>query len=448
MDISISGADIAIRTPFAEGFDLTQVLRGMAPTAGDRNDPVDFRLAGLVRRGHRDIWHVDRVLAFSTDECSPFVINGEDVGGNHGHPCGMGVRADRHGLSLRDVGTYWTDETGLGWTLLRIVDQDGLLFLSDNTGPSETDYAFANAIAGRLARADGCTLIPAGQHPGQQLTPAIRRIRCDVAYEQHGAWQPLRGGCEGVDRCRITEVYEVICPATVAEALRAERPDGGYAVQPSLAAGRAMAIHRMTYTVEPDGTILCDFDHSVVMPVHLTWYLGIMAQEKCDVFGGGVHRVIPGTKAFTCQGQAYDFSRPYDTTRSPMPATFSLTPDNWLDPARPPDRQLDVLRDGAGRDQVAFACGFLPVYDAAPSIRSQNITDAGDIVASCKTYPTFAGGKHNTRPIQRMRGVAYKKYFQPKGSGDLSYGVRYNGVDYLFIDKYERNKSCLLSVSF
>lgn len=225
MDISLNGGDVVFRTAFSEEYDLMQVLRGVRPGLVDRNEPVDFRLAGLVRRGHRDIWHADRVLAFSTDECAPFVINGEDIAGNHGHPGGMRIRAAGHGCTCWDVGADWQDESGLRWTLLRVENENELLFLSDNIGPSETAYAFSDHVTGNLhCLTDGRMLHPTAQSPGQQLTRAIRHIRCDMAYEVEGVWRPLSGYHTGADRARIVEEYEVICPSTVAAALRANRP--------------------------------------------------------------------------------------------------------------------------------------------------------------------------------------------------------------------------------
>ncbi len=153
MDAAKSGADLAVRTAFSERYDLLQIMRGLESVPG-QNSPVDFRLAALCDREQPDIWHADRVLAFSTDECPPLVINGEDIGGNHGQPCLIRVTAPAHNLSAKDTGSFWKDGSGLGFTLVKAESRDTLLFLSDNMGPSETDYRFADRITGCLTPAD------------------------------------------------------------------------------------------------------------------------------------------------------------------------------------------------------------------------------------------------------------------------------------------------------
>ena len=437
MDVSRNGGEIAFRTRFSAEYDLVQVLCGLASTP-DRNCPVDFRLAALQHRGCRDIWHMDQVLAFSTDECAPMVLNGEDIGGNHGHPCAIRVHAPQHGLHVRDVGSLWQDETGLTFTLLRVESAQALLFLSENIGPSKLAYAFSERITGTLRCLDTGTLLhPQGQQGHVQLTPAIRHTRREALCLQDGQWTEITHN-EGCQRAEIREEYEIINPATVAQALREGRPESGYTVQPSLAVGEAMFLHRMTYRIEPDGAILCDFDHACLQDVPMPCYLGVMHQLKCDAYGGGVWRYMPKVRPFTAKGKAVDFTRPFPTTQDTLPDNFPLTPDLWTDPASPPDRQIDFLRRADGTMAVGFASGFLPVDDGAPAIRAGNITDAATIVSSCKTYPTFAGGlvnmKTGGRSFPRLRGVAYKKYFLPQGQEASLYTIPHGGDTYVYMD--------------
>lgn len=446
LDAARNGGDVAFRAPFSDEYDLVQILRGLTSTPY-ANHPVDFRLAALQRKGHPDIWHMDQVLAFSTDECSPMVINGEDIGGNHGHPCGVRVTAPGHGKDVRDVGSLWQDEAGMRWTLLRVESADRLLFLSDNIGPSVTAYDFADHVNGVLRYVEnglhGDEIIPQRQAGKVQLTPAIRHLQRDALCFRDGQWQEIGGYEEGCEKAEIREVYEIINPATVAEALRAARPAEGYASQPSLAVGEAMMLHRMTYRIGGDGAILCDFEHQLLQDVHMPCYLGIMHQEKCDVYGGGVWRYIPKLKPFEAGGHDLDLSRPYRTTADTMPDYKYLTSDLWTNPASPPDRQIDFIRRADGSHAVAFASGFLPVYDGEPSRRAASITEAATLVRSCKTYPTFAGGATCQQSFPHLRGVAYKKYFLPQ-SGDASvYTVSDGENTYLYMDVYASSPKCI-----
>ena len=447
MDISRNGGEIAFRTAFSDEYDLVQVLHGLS-SIPERNCPVDFRLAALQRKGHPDIWHMDQVLAFSTDECSPMVIHGEDIGGNHGHPCALRVTAPGHGKTVGDVGTLWQDEGGMRFTLLRVENADGLLFLSENIGPSKLEYAFADRIVGALTCADtGEKLLPRAQQGGAQLTPAIRHIRREAVCLKDGVWQEIGGWVQGADCAEIREVYEIVNPATVARAIREGRPEGGYPLQPSLAAGEAMFLHKMTYRVENDGTILCDFDHACLQDVPMSCYLGIMYQEKCDFYGGGLWRYIPKVKPFTGKGIPLDFSRPYRTTAATLPDYVPLTPDTWTNPASPPDRQIDFIRRSDGSDAVAFAAGFLPVYDGAPAKRRGNITEAATLVKSCKTYPNFAGGMRCRESYPRLRGIAYKKYFLPEQAGACAHTVPCGEDTYLYMDFYANEPRQLHAVT-
>ena len=439
MDISRNGGEVVFRTAFSAEHDLLQVLCGLSSVEG-RNSPVDFRLAALQRKGHPDIWHADQVLAFCTDECSPMVINGEDNGGNHGQPCGISINAPAHGKTVGDVGSLWMDDAGLIFTLLRVVSADTLLFLSENIGPSVTQYAFAKAVTGTLRMVEGAlhpdAIVPQRQRGGMQLSPAIRHVQREALCLKDGCWREISGYDEGCDRAEIREVYEIINPATVAQAIREGRPAGGYTMQPSLAAGEAMFLHRMTYRIEPDGTILCDFDHQLLQEVQMPYYLGIMHQVKCDLYGGGVWRYIPKVKPFEAQGKQVDFTRPFLTNEETLPDYVPLTPDTWTNPASPPDRQIDWIRRADGTMAVGFAAGFLPVHDGAPEVRAGNITDACTIVKSCKTYPTFAGGLRAKGNFPTLRGIAYKKYFLPTGEGASLYTVPDGRDTYVYMDFY------------
>ena len=443
MDAAKSGADLALRTAFSERYDLLQIMRGLEALPG-QNSPVDFRLAALCDRDQTDIWHADRVLAFSTDECPPLVINGEDIGGNHGQPCLIRVAAPGHNLSAKDIGSCWKDESGLGFTLMKTESRDTLLLLSDNIGSSETEYRFADRITGCLTRmdADSEKIVPQRQECGIQLTPAIRHTERKALCFKHGEPAEIINEVRGCERVEIREAYEIINPATVAEAIKGAKSTGD--VEPPLNAGKALAKMRLVYRFEDDGAVIIEFGAEALGGANIDCFLGVMHQLKCDAFGGGVSRYIPGLKPVTQRGKTCDFSRPYTLQSDTVPERLLLTGDTWLDPDFPPDRQIDFLSDVNGRKVVGFASGFLPLLDGEPSYRARHITEAGTLVRSCKSYPTFLGGELNAQRalngkadapnFSRIRGAAYRKYFTPALGDAVTYTIPYNGEEYVYMD--------------
>ena len=79
MDISFNRDHVVFSTDFDENNRLLQMLQGLQLP----DYPIDFLCAGLQRRSCRDIWHIDRLLSFATDECATFRLNGMVAGGHH-----------------------------------------------------------------------------------------------------------------------------------------------------------------------------------------------------------------------------------------------------------------------------------------------------------------------------------------------------------------------------
>ncbi|MBQ3133549.1 MAG: hypothetical protein IJC17_04665 [Clostridia bacterium] len=442
MDISLHAEKLAIRTPFTPAHNLVQCFRGVKAGQLDYNCPVDFLSAGLQRATEPDIWHMDIVLALCTDESAPLRVNNAYIGSNHGEPCGVAVTASAHGKTVADVGSLWQDALGVKWTLMRVMSPDRLLFVSENIGVSETDYAFADKIHGELVyishgvHTDAVTV--ESQGGSVQLYRAARFLSRDLYYYKEGVRYPVTGYHTDCDSAELVEEYDVINPATVAEALRAARPEDGYAAEPDLAIGTPMLRYRMIYHVLGDGTVLCDFEHTRLQDVTWTEHMGLMYQSKCDVYGGGIWRYIPKTKPFALDGESYDFSVPRDTTVEPFPKSLNMTAEHWTDPAFPPDRQIDFIRRPDGSAVAAFAGGFLPLYDGDPAVRREHLSKSLLLIRTRKTYPYIASGDYS---MDRVRGIGYKKYFPQADPRHSLYSVACDGKTYVYADFFGKSKS-------
>ena len=444
MDIAVHKTYAVFRTPFSETEDLVQAFSGVRPGGINDQDPVDYHYAALIRRECRDIWHADRVLALSTDEAPPQVIAGMDVGGNHAPECAVAAEI-RGNLSFADIGTLWRDEKGVSWTFLRPLPDGRALFLSENTGPSETDYAFEKKIAGSLLRADGKTLRAGSQEPRYPMASCIRHVERKITALKNGRWRRADNGMAGCEQGKIREVYEIVNPVSAARALRDNRPAGGYDREQSLAIGDAMLRVEKTFTVCAGGTVVTEFAYRALQPIRWQGFLALMYQEKCCPAGGSVRRYIPGLKPFCDGGAQYDFSMPYDLS-GPFPVSFPAGPDTWTDPLFPPDRQIEQIRFGPSGRCAAFTAGILPVDDGAPEIRRGSISDALRLVASRKTYLTFCGSsslnecmRNPDRVFTRAKGTVYRKYYLSDADSSL-FVIPHRGVQWLYADWMSEKK--------
>lgn len=452
MDISLHRTQLCVRTNFSEEKDLIQIFSGMASEHLNYNDPIDFRVAGLQRKGHCDIWHVDTVLAASTDEAAPVMLLSDWMGSNHGYGCAVKAYVPGHDKDCADIGSLWMDEEGMEWTLLRLEEGEQLLFVSKNIGASKEDFNFANKIIGKLTYVKaGSNVLPItiqSQQGNVQLTRAIRHLHRDLYYWKDGERHCITGYHSQCDRVELVEEYEIINPATVVDALRKARPTEGYSCIQDLAIGEPILRYKIIFYIENDGTVICEFDHRLLQNVYWKTCMGIMYQEKCDVYNEGVWRYIPKLLPFTdTDGKVYDFSVPYNTSGEDFPHLYPLVKDTWACPDSPPDRQIDFIR-GAESFAYGFVGGYLPLYDGVPSVRKDNIEEAATLIYTRKTYPSFMSrpqyeGSDLKSDNRTSHGVAYKKYFVPTDNACNYYTVSFEGVTYIYVDFWAKDEKSI-----
>ncbi|MDD6309319.1 MAG: hypothetical protein PUB07_08240 [Clostridia bacterium] len=432
MYVSLSKNHALFRTPYSDTHDLVQIFRGLIFSQRTINGAIDFMNAGLIQNGKPDYWHIDVPFAISNDETTPCRINQEWIGGNHGHPCVVHLAVKNHDKTYADIGSLWVDGEGTKFTLVSIVDEEILGFVSENIGESDMRYAFKKSIAESLTYishgVNTGTIAADGTQTIAYLAPAIRFLKKQVVGYQNGESFLIHGGAE-CDYAEMQEEFEIMNPALVSDALRANRPEGGYTEQPSLAIGKPMLRQSKIYRIAADGTVLCIFNLEKLMDVDFEHCMCVMYQEKIDIYGGGIHRALPGVLPFQEGEDSFDFSMPIALYPGPYPQDVKLTASYWENPAWPPDRFVDVFRDRDGHDHLGFACGYLPILDGEPSVRRENLTFAAHLYRTRKAYPTFLSGG-----VTKARGVAYKKYFASQTDKTSVYTVPYENQTYIYAD--------------
>lgn len=441
MIVSKTATAVLFITPFDENFNLVQRFRNIGNDMRSYNGPIDFMDSGLIRKDQRDIWHMDVFFASNTDEATPCHINGRYIGANHQCDCAVSVYAPNHGKTLADVGSLWVDEKGIKFTLLDI-EEDKLVFLSENVGESQELYKFSS-VTGELSYVENGENTSSIRYERQTVgfvSRSIRHKRKRIVGYVNGKEFYVYGGLE-CDYAEIQEEYEILNPATQSEGLRKARPKGGFTEKPNFAEfGDGMLSYKMTYRIMPDGCVLCIFDVKKLSDVRLDHFMGAMVQEKIDVYGGGIWRYLPKTKPFTTPEGVFDFSNRISLAQKEFPVRYAMTKKDWTDELSPPDRFIDYFKDGQGVDKLGFACGYLPILDGEPSIRRERIETSMVVVNTRKAYPFFMSGD-----VSDCKGVAYKKYFLPQENGESVYIVPFENKKYAFMDFF-KGKTLRLSV--
>jgi hypothetical protein len=151
-----------------------------------------------------------------------------------------------------------------------------------------------------------------------------------------------------------------------------------------------------------------------------------MFQEKPDLLGGGVYRYIPHTLPIECKEGVFNFNDGVLLSGA-FPSSQMLVPEFFADKLNPPSSIIDILKDAEGKNKLAFAGGFLPIYDGRGEIRVNTLESACHIYSTRKAYPIFAQGD-----ISAVKGVGYKKYFTTPQNKGCYYTVNLDGTTYLY----------------
>lgn len=433
MQVSISKNTVNFRTPFSEKYDLIQKYRGAHEGNFPYNNTVDAVETGLMLREKWDFWHIDIPFSISNDEAPALTVNNVHIGANHGQPGGISLYLPGHDKTIADIGSLWKDEDGTVFTLL-YTDDATVAFVSENIGPSETDYAFKDHICGLLTHISDA-VHPSPLTPGKRcgikwIEPINRHTKRQIVAYTDGKAEIVSGYAE-CDYAEIHEEYDVVNPASMVRALHDNRPAGGYMAFPP-AMGDTMIKCRYIYRFESDGTVVIDFSYKKVQDVSFEIAMGAMYQEKLNVYGGGIFRYIPKTLPFVTSEGTFDFSMPLTTAPGPFPKSNYLTSEFWENPTSPPDKVVDIFRDTDEHDRLGFVCGYLPLYDGLPEKRLPHLNAAVHVIHTRKVYPFFMD-----KDLSEMHGVAYKRYFLPQEDGVYMYTIPFGNKKYIYIDFFK-----------
>ncbi len=432
------------------------------------NNPIiDFGTAELVDKNTGAKTSLNGY--YSSDETNPQIINGLYIGSNHG-AMGARVTANGHGKTQADVGSVWTDANGTLWDLIRVEDANKLFFLQQKTYNLATqNFGFSGAITGPLTYvSDGVNTAPItiGSSTATQTFPSIANVEHTFYLVRDGEMIEFDNRIAGVsykaDELVVVEEYDIINPASIAPALRENKPDGGYVEAPSIAVGEPIFHYKQTITVKADGTIFTEIDHEVLTDINSYETYGYQFYQRANPYGGGTWRQVPGTKEFTDgKGVNWDITTPYEYTNVPgtpstnlqVPMSRTLKSTDWIDPDVVPSRILDFIRDEDGKNVMGYMTGFLPIYDGEPSVRKTK-TNSNIYMydQKVKAYPIFVSSSGIadksvlTAEGSRIHGVSYRKYVDLTGfekNNNQYYAINHEDMTYYYVDFIEAGTQTL-----
>ncbi len=432
------------------------------------NNPIiDFGTAELVDKNTGKKTSLNGY--YSSDETNPQLINGLYIGSNHG-AMGARVTSNNHGKTQADVGSVWTDANGIKWDLIRVEDANKLFFLQQkNYNLATTNFGFSGNIAGPLTYvSDGVNTgsITVNSSSATQTFPSIANVEHTFYLVRDGEMIEFDNRVSGVsykaDEVVVVEEYDIINPASIAPALRQNKPDGGYVEAPSIAVGEPIFHYKQTLTVKADGTIFTEIDHEVLTDLNSYETYGYQFYQRANPYGGGAWRQVPGTKEFTDgKGVNWDITTPYEytnvpgtaATNLPVPKSRTLKKADWIDSDVVPSRILDFIRDEDGKNVMGYMTGFLPIYDGEPSVRKTK-TNSNIYMydEKAKAYPIFVSSSGIadktvlTAEGSRIHGVSYRKYVDLTGfekNNTQYYTINHENMTYYYVDFIEAGTQTL-----
>ncbi len=439
----------------------------MYKSGNTQNDNAHFDHHGVWLKNKASGVETLLLERISADETAPPMINNAYLGGNHG-PMGPILTVANHGMTYKDIGTYWqAGGSGGNWTLVKIVDANRLQFIGDSwasgtnafvNDPTIRNNGGAYQQSGTMTSLDGTgkVLNFTAQSPSQQIFPAFTNKVQKVYTVTGGTKQEVTdlSSLKSVrcDRLILDESYVITDPTQMASRLRANRPQGGYTSAPDIACGDPVLNYHQTITFMEDGTVITEFDHELLKDVNSFVYYGYQYYMKNN-YGGGVKRYMPDTKPFTTESAVYssrdgftkgasktfDFSQPHQVISGTyFDYPYNAQPERsqlWADTSKAPNRVVDYMMNSDGTTKMGFANGFLPIYDGANDVRANDTSKTFFFYGSVKAYPIFTS-RGATKAGTTFHGVSYKKHDNTAKTSESvqTYSVLYGDEIYYYID--------------
>jgi hypothetical protein len=274
------------------------------------------------------------------DDVGPFHAQNTTLGGNHAQPCVIAT-IEGHGKDNTAIGTEWTDSSGTKFYIMRIVDNNKILFLSENKGTSESQ-SFIALKAGNLTGTEGGELHVTSVS-STQLWPAV----FDVQQRLYN--NSIRVSEAKLYRSRefdIVESYSVVNTDEVLKNIIARKGQD----KPADFESSTMVKIENIYRFLPNMSLLLISNFVTNQVIKFQDVMFSQAGMIGTLKDGIVKYYIPNSQEIN----GYNFNTPIQVPWSSALSPFLFTETYWADKERPVDRVIQI------NGNCGFALGFLP----------------------------------------------------------------------------------------
>ncbi|MCK5844334.1 MAG: hypothetical protein KAG97_06475, partial [Victivallales bacterium] len=380
MQVLKKGNTVYIRNAFSADQDL---VRSVA--LGVHNKQINFLQTFLIPKS-APITAKTKLIHGCGDDACPWNLNGTYIGGNHGCSDGRLATVLNHGLATSDIGSEWEDEAGTKFYILKIVDQNHFVVLSENKGKNEI-WRFTKNHRGDFTERKSGRKLKIKKWEMAQLWPSCRIKK--QKYLVNGK-TPLKEdetvNCGFLD---IIEEYDVIRPDSL---LESAKDNPGKELNFTAADLDYVTNNKITYRFQPRGACEIRYQAEAGCDFRLGYMGFIQTSPLCQGKYGTHEYYIPKTLPFKAKDRKLDFKNIIDFSGKWDTVNFHVDRGKYLEyPKNLPERFVQFLGDiekGKKRRKVGYAYGYSLIEgDTKPEIRAKNCSNALFLYRSRKSYP-------------------------------------------------------------
>ena len=353
------------------------------------------------------------------DDVAPMRLDNATIGANHGYRK-TNLTASGHSKTESDIGSVWTNGAK-EFVIVEIVSSSVLAVTSrtDNTDATATTFTHVSGAANTASFTPTATV-------SAQWYPAIRDRKLTCFVDDLNIDLSKSGTYNFKNTVKFLESYSIMKKSDIVEWLILNK-----------------GVNHVNYDAVPAYTV--NFGYTLDHECGCTIYFGGVGRKTVDLVdqmitqsiqlsqgNGTVYNYIPKAVEFTAGGYTYNFSQLENLyAKNPSTALY-LTAARQEAGTNPIDRIVML------NDQVGYATGYLPVLDAAPSVRPTNASNKYLEIrnGSLKLYPRLIDSASITQINEgdAFAAIAYRKYFKRSTDRTCKYVVRSEMGDYLYLD--------------